>query len=45
MFLILIMIAGLWKISRNPQKYDVHKEDYDSKGRPIETPRLPIEKE
>lgn len=45
MFLIIIMIIGLLKISVNPQKYDIHKEDYDSNGKPIESPRLPIEKE
>lgn len=45
MFLIIIMIIGLWKLSHNPKKYDVHKEDYDSSGRPIESPRLPVEKE
>lgn len=45
MFLMIIMIAGLLKISRNPQKYDVYKEDYDSDGRPIESPRLEVEKE
>lgn len=43
MFLMILMIVGLLKISRNPQKYDVHKEDYDSSGRPIESVRLPIE--
>ena len=43
MFLVLIMIFGLLKISVNPKKYDVHKEDYDSNGRPIESPRLPVE--
>jgi choline-glycine betaine transporter len=45
MFLVLIMIVGLLKISRNPQKYDVHKEDYDSSGRPIESERLSVEQE
>ena len=43
MFLMIIMIAGLLKIGLNPQKYDVHKEDYDSAGRPIESVRLSIE--
>lgn len=43
MFFVLIMIFGLLKISVNPKKYDVHKEDYDSNGRPIESPRLPVE--
>lgn len=45
MFLMIIMIIGLLKISRNPQKYDIYKEDYDSSGRPIESPRLEVEKE
>ncbi|MGN1165857.1 MAG: BCCT family transporter [Lachnospiraceae bacterium] len=45
MFLMIIMIVGLLKICRNPQKYDLYKEDYDSAGRPIESPRLPVEKE
>jgi choline-glycine betaine transporter len=45
MFLVIIMIIGLWKIGINPRKYDVHKEDYDSSGRPIEVPQLPMEKE
>ncbi|MCQ5202358.1 BCCT family transporter [Mordavella massiliensis] len=43
MFLVIIMAIGLLKISVNPKKYDVHKEDYDSNGRPIESPRLPVE--
>lgn len=45
MFLVILMIIGLLKISHNPQKYDVHKEDYDSSGRPIESTRLPVEEE
>lgn len=45
MFLMILMIVGLLKISMNPQKYDVHKEDYDSSGRPIESARLPVEEE
>ena len=43
MFLMIIMIVGLLKIGLNPQKYDVHKEDYDSTGRPIESVRLSVE--
>lgn len=43
LFIIIIMMAGLWKISLNPQKYDIYKEDYDSNGRPIESERLPVE--
>jgi glycine betaine transporter len=45
MFLMVFMIIGLIKISINPKKYDIHKEDYDEHGRPIETKRLPIEEE
>lgn len=44
MFLMLIMIGGLLRISNNPRKYDVHKEDYDSSGKPLISRRLPIEK-
>lgn len=43
MFIIIIMMIGLWKISMNPQKYDAYKEDYDSSGHPIESERLPLE--
>lgn len=45
MFLVIIMIVGLLKMSWNPRKYDIHKEDYDSGGNPIPSERLPIEKE
>lgn len=41
---MLIMIGGLLRISNNPRKYDVHKEDYDSSGKPLISRRLPIEK-
>ena len=43
MFLMLLMMAGLWKVSRNPKKYDTMKEDYDEHGNPIESERLPVE--
>ncbi len=43
MFIIAILAVGLIKVSRNPVKYDVYKEDYDSSGQPIESTRLPIE--
>lgn len=43
MFLVILMIIGLLKICRNPQKYDVYKEDYDSQGKPIPSERLPLE--
>ncbi len=43
MFIIAILAVGLIKVSKNPVKYDVYKEDYDSVGHPIESVRLPIE--
>lgn len=43
MFIMGIFIIGLLKVCRNPKKYDVFKDDYDSSGRPIESVRLPIE--
>lgn len=45
MFIIIIFIVGLLKVCRNPKKYDMFQEDYDSEGRPIESVRLPIETE
>lgn len=45
LFVIILMLAGLWKISVNPQKYDVHKGDYDEQGRPLESKRLPADTE
>ncbi len=45
LFVIILMLAGLWKISVNPQKYDVHKGDYDEQGRPLESKRLPTDTE
>jgi choline-glycine betaine transporter len=35
MFLMILILIGLVKISKNPSKYDAHKEDYDAKGVPI----------
>lgn len=43
MFLVICMAAGLLKIAKNPRKYDQYKEDYDEKGNPIKSERLPIE--
>ncbi len=43
MFLMIMMAAGLFLIALKPKKYDVHKEDYDENGRPLESPRLPVE--
>lgn len=45
MFIIIIFIVGLLKVCRNPKKYDVFQEDYDSKGRPVVSARMPIESE
>ncbi len=45
MFLMAAMIVGLLKISFHPKDYDIHKEDYDSAGRPVESPRLPVGQE
>lgn len=45
MFVIVIFVIGLLKVSKNPRKYDIFKEDYDEKGHPIESERLPIESE
>lgn len=42
MFLMLLMMAGLIKICRNPKKYDVNKEDYDENGKPLPSERLSI---
>ncbi len=35
MFLVLLFIFSVLKISRNPKKYDFHKEDYDADGKPL----------
>ncbi len=43
MFLVICMAAGLLKIAKNPRKYYQYKEDYDEKGNPIKSERLPIE--
>ncbi len=45
MFIMGVMVAGLLKISANPAKYDVYKEDYDENGKPVESVRLPVEEE
>lgn len=45
MFLVLIMMAGLLKICKNPKKYDTFKEDYDENGNPLSSERLPIKEE
>ena len=43
MFLMILMLIVLFKISWNPAKYDVHKEDYDSFGHPLPSKRLSVE--
>ncbi|MFP3156398.1 BCCT family transporter [Lachnospiraceae bacterium ZAX-1] len=45
MFFVLIMVVGLLKICKKPQKYDIFKEDYDEKGMPIESMRLSVKEE
>lgn len=45
LFIMMVMVVGLWKITANPAKYDVHKEDYDEKGHPIASERLEIDPE
>ncbi|MGN0962081.1 MAG: BCCT family transporter, partial [Clostridia bacterium] len=42
-FLMLLFVVCFVKITRNPQKYDVFKEDYHENGRPIPSVRLPYE--
>lgn len=39
-FMLVLICIGAIKIMKNPKKYDVHKEDYDEAGRPIESKRL-----
>ena len=40
---LMIAFAAAWiRIMKNPQKYDVHKEDYDATGKPYKTERLPV---
>lgn len=34
-FLLIFISVSFIKVMRNPSKYDVHKEDYDERGRPI----------
>lgn len=40
MFLVLIMAAGLWRVSRRPGRFDAHKEDYDQEDLPLPSRRL-----
>lgn len=42
-FLLIIVTISFCKVMMNPQKYDVHKEDYDEHGRPIPSKRLTSE--
>lgn len=41
-FLMIAFGLAWLKIMRHPQKYDVHKEDYDAQGKPYKTGRLPV---
>lgn len=40
MFLVLIMAAGLWRVSRRPGRFDAYKEDYDQEDLPLPSRRL-----
>ncbi len=43
---LMIAFAAAWiRIMKNPQKYDVHKEDYDAQGKPYKTERLPVKED
>ena len=43
---LMIAFALAWiRIMRDPQKYDVHKEDYDVYGNPYKTERLPVKED
>ena len=42
-FLMLLFIVCFIKIMKNPQKYDIYKEDYFENGYPNESKRLPYE--
>lgn len=43
MIIMIVIVVALIKISLNPKKYDLFKEDYDENGRPLESVRLPVE--
>jgi choline-glycine betaine transporter len=45
MFIILLMVIGLLKVCKNPEKYDTFKEDYDENGVPLPSKRLTSEEE
>lgn len=45
LFLLIIFTVSFWKVMRNPQKYDVHKEDYDEHGKPIPSKTLTSEQD
>lgn len=42
-FLMLLFIWAFVKVMKDPQKYDVHSEDYYANGKPIPSQRLPYE--
>jgi choline-glycine betaine transporter len=39
-FLLTLFCCAFIKVLRNPQKYDVFKEDYDAEGKPIRSAQL-----
>ena len=43
---LMIAFGIAWLcIMKNPQKYDVHKGDYDAHGKPYKTERLPVKED
>ena len=43
---LMIAFAVAWiRIMKNPQKYDVYKEDYDAQEKPYKTERLPVKED
>lgn len=42
-FLMLLFIWAFVKVMKDPQKYDIHSEDYYANGKPIPSQRLPYE--
>ena len=43
LLLMLPFMAAFVKIMRNPKKYDLYQEDYDERGTPLPSKRLPCE--
>jgi choline-glycine betaine transporter len=42
-FMMIIFMANFIRIMRNPRKFDTFKGDYDERGRPLLSDRLPYE--